>query len=73
MRLSQAKKKYRNQYILFKYKDAQQESGQVLCHSSNWSNINRKVMALPKPFKNLHLLFSGPLIPPGFGTLLCLK
>ena len=73
MRLSEAKRKYRNQYILFRYTNKGQKIGRVVCHSKNRDDVHRKIMALPKPFKNLHLTYAGPLIPKGWGTLLCLK
>lgn len=73
MRLTEAKRKYRNQYILFKYTNKSQKTGRVLCHSKSRDDIHEKIMTLPKPFRDLYIAFAGPLLPKGWGTLLCMK
>ncbi len=72
MKLTEARKRYRNEYILFTYKDRNQKTGKVIYHSKSRENVHKKIRALPKPF-DLSLIFAGPLLPKGWGTLLCMK
>ena len=59
MRLSEAKKKFKNQYILFKYIDKTCEVKKIFCHSKRQSSVLMALARLPKPYSNIALIFNG--------------
>jgi hypothetical protein len=60
MKLTQIENKYRKQYVLFKFIDNDRKLVKVLWHSKNQGQVLEKISALPKPFKDLALIFCGP-------------
>ncbi len=75
MRLSEARRKYRNQWIAFVYSNPKKEIGRVLFHDKDRKRFDAKTLLNIKHLKHSYLFYTGPkpLLPKGWGLLLCMK
>ena len=73
MKLSEAKRKYRNSWIAFKYTDRDKNSGKVLIHDKDRNKFHERMIARKQRLKNIYITYTGPLIPKGMVVVLCSK
>lgn len=75
MRLSDAKRKYRNQWIAFKYTNRDKKLGKVLFHDSDRHRFDAKLLLYKGRINGTYLTYTGkPLSEKmGWRYLLCTK
>jgi hypothetical protein len=74
MRLTEAKRKYRNQWIAFQYTDRENKLGRVLFHDRDRNQFDIKMLKRKKKLNGAYLTYTGPLVPKDVVVVLsCLK
>ena len=74
MRLTEAKRKYRNQWIAFQYSNREKKVGRVLFHDKNRFKFDTKLLQHKGKLNGALLTYTEPGPPPLprlQGTLLC--
>jgi hypothetical protein len=78
MRLNEAKRKYRNQWIAFQYTNREKKLGHVLFHDKDRHMFDAKFLTYKKKLNGAYLTYTGrsPLesfLDKGGGLLLCTR
>ncbi len=77
MKLSQAKRRYRNQWIAFRWSNRNKKIGSVILHDPDREQFDSKlfVYTRKKKLNGAYLTYTGPksLIPKNGVIILCMK
>jgi hypothetical protein len=65
MKLTTAKRKYRNQWIAFEFSDKMKETGKVVFHAKHKQEFHMKLMAHKGKLRGMLCTFTGSIVPRG--------
>ena len=63
MRLSQAKRRFAKEWLVFSFTDETKEEGRVLLHHKDRHELHRKLTLRKIKRPNLYITFAGPQLP----------
>ena len=70
MKLEAAKKKYKGDWIAFKFTDPDKNEGRVLLHGKDRHNLHKKIRSRKSGASNLYITFAGSILPKDFAIIL---
>ena len=70
MKLEAAKKKYKGDWLAFKFTNVEKNEGRVLLHERDRHNLHKKIRSRKNATANLYITFAGAILPKDFAIIL---